>query len=425
MAVTAPLTLRACLLAPMLFAITTVSVADTQIFTGTLDGDSPTAPPLEGNRPECGDQLPYMVSGAVQASSAEAFAFFDADFFWGTQMCIGVYSGSFNPADVAQNRIAAVDGATQANLQTGQDYVIVAQPLCFEDGSFTEEGPFGIGVTPVSETSGASVTGGALAPLPPFGEGVFDGTEMMFDFGEGPVVTDVVGPFQVPEDGNYYYTDAWFVLSTDMLLGVYTAQPNAGNPAQNRIFLLDDFGVMRLEAGQDYWFAAQPFFSDERGRWLFTLARPRDFFMNPLLAGSWFNADFPGQGFFLDVFPNFGLVFLAWFTFDNKAPVDENEANVGYSGSRWLTAFGPYDGASADLAIELTTGGRFVDDMPVDQDLEYGSITLEFEDCGNGNITYDIPSAGEAGEIPITRIANDNVPLCEGQVMQPGELLTD
>lgn len=426
MAVSTPHSLRACVLASLFLAaaFSPASFADTQIFTGTLDANSPTAPPLEGGRPECGNQLPYMVSGPVQASNSEAFAFFDADFIWGVQMCVGLYSGSFNPADVSQNRIAAVDGSFQANLQAGQDYVIVAQPLCFGDGSFQDQGPFGIGVTPVATASNASVTGGPLQPLPDFGEGTFAGTEPTMDLGEGPHVTDIIGPYQVPETGNYYFTDMRFVLSTDLLMGVYDAPPNTGNPQQNRLFIADDFSVLSLEAGKDYWFAVQPFFAADRGRWLFTLATQAEFFLNALLAGSWFNAAFPGQGFFLDVFPNFGQVFLAWFTFDTMGPADPNEANVGYSGSRWLTAFGPYSGASADLAIELTTGGRFVDPAMVEQDLDYGSINLEFTDCNAGTITYDIPSAGVDGEIPITRIATDNVPLCEDQVNQPGELLT-
>ena len=42
-----------------------------------------------------------------------------------------------------------------------------------------------------------------------------------------------------------------------------------------------------------------------------------------------------------------------------------------------------------------------------------GTIKLEFADCEEGLVDYSITSLGLAGTIPIERIANDNVPLCE------------
>ena len=40
-------------------------------------------------------------------------------------------------------------------------------------------------------------------------------------------------------------------------------------------------------------------------------------------------------------------------------------------------------------------------------------MTIEFADCTEGMVTYEITSVGESGEIPIQRIVNDNVALCE------------
>ena len=40
-------------------------------------------------------------------------------------------------------------------------------------------------------------------------------------------------------------------------------------------------------------------------------------------------------------------------------------------------------------------------------------MTVEFADCYDGLITYDIPSLGLAAEVPIQRVVNDNAALCE------------
>jgi hypothetical protein len=40
-------------------------------------------------------------------------------------------------------------------------------------------------------------------------------------------------------------------------------------------------------------------------------------------------------------------------------------------------------------------------------------MTLEFSGCTEGLVNYEITSLGISGEIPIQRIVQDNVPLCE------------
>ena len=42
-----------------------------------------------------------------------------------------------------------------------------------------------------------------------------------------------------------------------------------------------------------------------------------------------------------------------------------------------------------------------------------GTMTLDFDDCRAGRAFYDIPGLGLSGAIPIQRIVDDNVALCE------------
>ena len=49
--------------------------------------------------------------------------------------------------------------------------------------------------------------------------------------------------------------------------------------------------------------------------------------------------------------------------------------------------------------------------MPIQE--PEGTISITFSGCNAGTVSYDITSAGLQGEIPIERIAPDNVPACE------------
>ena len=139
------------------------------------------------------------------------------------------------------------------------------------------------------------------------------------------------------------------------------------------------------------------------------------FVMNPGLNGSWFNAATSGQGFFLDIFPDIPLVFLAWFTYDTTQDSSGNSAVVGDVNHRWLTAAGPFEGGSAELDVTVTTGGLFDDPTNVTNSAPgtQGTITVSFQNCTEGTIEYDLTASGLSGTIPITRIAGDNIPLCE------------
>ena len=42
-----------------------------------------------------------------------------------------------------------------------------------------------------------------------------------------------------------------------------------------------------------------------------------------------------------------------------------------------------------------------------------GTMTVEFDDCFMGRVIYDLGESERTGVVPIQRIVNDAVPLCE------------
>ena len=145
------------------------------------------------------------------------------------------------------------------------------------------------------------------------------------------------------------------------------------------------------------------------------VVRNREFQINPGLNDAWYNPATDGQGFLVTVFPDIQEMFVAWFTFDTERPPEDVIAQLGDPGHRWLTAQGPYNGDLATLTIFVTEGGVFdAAEPPATTDpTGDGTMTLKFTDCENGLVNYKITSLDISGEIPIQRIALDNVPLCE------------
>jgi hypothetical protein len=140
------------------------------------------------------------------------------------------------------------------------------------------------------------------------------------------------------------------------------------------------------------------------------------FNINPGLNDAWYNPLTDGQGFFITVFPDIGFVSLAWFTYDTELPTEDATANLGNPGHRWLTAIGPIDGNKAVMNIEMTSAGIFDAASIIERTDPPGSdgtIILTFDDCSSGTIEYDIPSINRQGIVPITRVAGDNIVICE------------
>lgn len=142
----------------------------------------------------------------------------------------------------------------------------------------------------------------------------------------------------------------------------------------------------------------------------------KTFQINAGLNDAWYYPITDGQGFFITVFPDLGLVSLAWFTYDTELPPEGATANLGDPGHRWITAVGSYVDNQAVLSISLTSGGIFdtaTEIQRTDPPGSDGTIVLTFDTCNSGIIEYDIPSINRQGIIPITRVAGDNIVICE------------
>ena len=124
------------------------------------------------------------------------------------------------------------------------------------------------------------------------------------------------------------------------------------------------------------------------------------FEIGPGLTGAWFEPATAGQGLLIEVLPETGQVFLAWFTF---AAADAGK--VGVSEHRWLTGQGSYDGNRAELTLSVSSGGLFDDPNPVTTQ-PVGTATLEFDDCLSGRFGYQLDD-GLAGTLELVRIAAD------------------
>jgi hypothetical protein len=153
------------------------------------------------------------------------------------------------------------------------------------------------------------------------------------------------------------------------------------------------------------------------------LPTSESFSINSGINDAWYSPSTNGQGFLLTTFPESKTMFLAWFTFDSERPPEDAEAVLGEPGQRWLTAQGTYEGDSANLTIYSSAGGVFdsADPAVTTDPNGVGTLTVEFADCLEGMITYDLPTQGLSGEIPIQRILNDNVALCESLGESIGE----
>ena len=137
--------------------------------------------------------------------------------------------------------------------------------------------------------------------------------------------------------------------------------------------------------------------------------------LNAGLTDAWFNPATSGQGFFVVVFPEIKQVFIGWLTYDTERPADDAQALLGEPGHRWVTAQGPYEGNTANLTLFVTEGGVFDAAEPAasTDPAGDGTLTLEFADCANGLVSFEITSLGLSGEIPIQRLTSDNIARCE------------
>ncbi len=144
------------------------------------------------------------------------------------------------------------------------------------------------------------------------------------------------------------------------------------------------------------------------------------FQINAAMSDAWFFPGTNGQGFFIIVWEVQKLVFLAWFTYDTERPPEDVTAIFGEPGHRWVTALGPYEGDTALLDVFLSRGMILDSSVPAvtTEQLEGATIEIVWTGCNEGLVTYNIPSLGLSGAIPIERIVLDKVPACEAAQAQ-------
>jgi len=127
--------------------------------------------------------------------------------------------------------------------------------------------------------------------------------------------------------------------------------------------------------------------------------------INAGMDGAWYDKNASGQGFLIDAHPNpagDNFIFVAWFTYGEDTE----------SGQRWLTAQGNFEGSTAAIDVYETTGGSFDDSKLVDID-KVGTMTIDFTDCSNAQLTYSLPADPAEGDIAITRVIPGGQALCE------------
>ena len=127
--------------------------------------------------------------------------------------------------------------------------------------------------------------------------------------------------------------------------------------------------------------------------------------VNAGMDGAWVNGDTLGQGFLVDAHPDpegGNFIFVAWFTYGDDT----------VSGQRWLTAQGGFAGSTAAIDIYETTGGLFDDPHPVDVS-PVGTMTIDFADCSNAQLSYTLSDEGLGGDMAISRLIPNAQAMCE------------
>jgi hypothetical protein len=140
-----------------------------------------------------------------------------------------------------------------------------------------------------------------------------------------------------------------------------------------------------------------------------------DFTLSGGLNDAWYYPFTSGQGFFITVYPDSQTVFLSWYTYDTELPGEDVASVVGNAGQRWLTAQGDYIGNRAVLDLFSTSGGLLDSVEPTPELEDIGFITLQFDNCSTGSITYTLMTLWGGYIMPIERVAPDNIARCEAE----------
>jgi len=117
------------------------------------------------------------------------------------------------------------------------------------------------------------------------------------------------------------------------------------------------------------------------------------------VSGSWYEPATSGQGLVIDILPLNNLLAAYWFTYPVQGGARE-----------WYLATGDINGDSVELTIYQTQNGVF-DEISMVETNAVGTAQLEFSSCEAASWTYQIDTLGLSGEIPLQRIAPDQ--MCE------------
>lgn len=387
------------------------ALAVNSVVSGNFDGSEPRISPLPGT---CGgtEPLGYQEVGVFQVSESGDYTMTDPYNLIGVDISANVYENSFDADNPGNNLVTpdGVDDAELVNLIAGVNYVLVVQLWCGNPDRIWVNMQ---GAWVVTYSGPGAVTSASKVIVPEWTEGVFTQEDPISNSECGNSQYQQTGPIRVSVDGTYYYRDVSLDFDVDVCLQIYTAPFDPANPFNNRIFGEDDEGSVELKADTDYYFVTQPFQSADSGEFFYIFAPPAPFSITYAMSGSWYYPPTTGQGFLIDVFDTQNLMFLAWFTFDLERPQADTPSLIGEPGHRWMTAVGPFTGDSADLDITWSSGMIFDSETPPVENETDGTMVVEFDDCFTGAVSYDLGESGRTGTVPIQRIVNDAVPLCE------------
>jgi len=381
------------------------AMADHVTLSAQWDGSEDVIAAYEGSCNGAGD-LAYRRFNAIQVSKSGDYHLADASDNLPGDLMMAIYRGSFNPDEPEENLVATHAEGGPVRLVSGSQYVVVVQHWC----SNTFPATFAVSLSGPGEVSGEDIV---VSPQWTSGElGGSDSKAIFSGVAQNYVVSD---PVSFPETGLFRYAEVSLFDRMDMQLRVYEETFDPSDTEDGLVASMDDAGGMLLESSKNYLFVVTARTPGNNGEWQWVMFPPGPLQFNAGLNGAWYYPATSGQGILVDVFTEKQLLFAAWFTFDLERPTTGSGPMIGDDGHRWLTASGNYTAGdnAVSLVIENTTGGVFDSaDPPVTQDVDYGSIDLEFSDCLNGTMTYNIPDGPVSGVIPLTRIANDHLGLC-------------
>lgn len=131
------------------------------------------------------------------------------------------------------------------------------------------------------------------------------------------------------------------------------------------------------------------------------------------LNGHWYNPETLGQGIFVEQFYGTEQAFMGWFTYDTSNPDSPIVSQVGADGQRWLVGSGVVNADNPnvlDFELLYTSGGLFDDSTTVTVEGADSNATLsiEFFDCGNAEVNYNIPAEKLSGSYDMVKLLSDD-----------------